>query len=88
MAKYLQVAAQTQGTIDSLMALIPDEHKKEAAVYIAHIYNYGIRTAPRGVQSTVRLNAVTKACEKLPVVITMEKVENDNGYSFNALRVK
>ena len=87
MAKYMQTAADASKTIDSLMDLIPQENKLLGAQLIAYIYNYGIRTAPRPTQSTVRFNAVKEACRNLPVVVTMAEVTTDSGRTFNALKV-
>jgi hypothetical protein len=89
MARYLQTAAEARDTINSLIDLVPEEDKHVASVLAAHVYNYGIRTAPRAVQSTVRLNAVTTACKDLPVSIRMEKRTDENtGRTFNVLKVE
>lgn len=88
MARYLEVAADARETIDALMAHIPEDRHEVVAPMIAHIYNYGIRTAPRAVQSTVRYNAVRTACLNLPVKIAMEKRKDERtGKEFNVLQV-
>lgn len=88
MARYLQVAADCRETINSLMELIPEDKHSQAAPLIAHIYNYGIRTAPRAVQSTVRYNAVQAACKDLPVHVSMRQKQDENtGRTFNVLEV-
>jgi len=47
--------------------------KTEVARFAGLIYNQGIKTAPRAVQSTVRLRAVQKALQSFPLVCTMKK---------------
>lgn len=87
MARYLETAAEAQGTIDQLLSFVPEEHRKEAAVLIAHTMNYGIRCCPRAVQSTVRLNAIRTACKNLPVSISLEEKEGYQGKTYKVLRV-
>jgi hypothetical protein len=88
MARYMMIAADANKAINSLIGLIPEDCVPLAAPLIAHIYNYGIRTAPRAVQSTVRYNAVREACKGLPVNITMgRKKDERTGKEFNVIRI-
>lgn len=87
MARYLKTAESAQYHINALLSLLPPEKMEEAAIHIARIFNAGVRVSPRGVQSTVRLNAVRKATEHLPISVSMVKVKANNGYEFNALQV-
>lgn len=88
MSKYMQTASEATKTVDALFALIPEEKHEQAATLITQVFNYGIRISPRGVQSTVRLNAVQKATENLPVSVRLKEVTNENtGYSFKALDI-
>lgn len=77
MALYLKKIKERKGTQAELLALIPDEHKVEAAALIARVVNNGIVCCPRGVQSTVRLNIVSGLCEDLPVRCTLEERTSD-----------
>jgi hypothetical protein len=87
MARYLQIAADASKAINALMELVPEDKREIAGPLAAQIYNFGIRTAPCAVHSTVRLNAVKTACKNLPLVISMTKVTTPTGKSFNALSI-
>jgi len=101
MPRYMKTAAEANKTAKSLyelvQSLLPQDANKidsnsrtmgEVTVHIAHLVNYGLRCAPRAVQSTVRLNAVRRAVEGLPVEVSIETVTNETtGYTFKALRV-
>jgi len=73
----------TGGTMDCES----EEHRSKVAQRIAKLVNYGIRCSPRGVQHTVRLNAVREAVKGLPVTVDMKEVVGDNGRTFNALEL-
>lgn len=88
MNRYMMIAADANKAINALIGLIPEDAVPLAAPLIAHIYNYGIRTAPRAVQSTVRYNAVREACKGLPIKITMGKKKDERtGKEFNVLHI-
>lgn len=80
MPRYMDTAAEANMVAKELMNLVTtigarDDHATAgtAAVLITRLYNLGIRTAPRAVQSTVRFNAVRRAVQDLPVRVSMEK---------------
>jgi len=79
MARYLETAAQANVTARELLALVSEEHKGNAAEKIARLVNFGIRCAPRAVQSTVRINAVKRAVVGLPVRCRLEERQGDRG---------
>ena len=85
MPNYMNVAADANETAKNLMDLVPDANKPAAAELIARLVNFGIRCSPRGVQHTVRFNAVRRAVQGLPVHVGMAQRTNDRGYSYNAL---
>lgn len=70
----------------SLLALVPEANRPQAAEMIARLVNLGVRCSPRGVQHTVRFNAVHRAVRGLPVKVSMKEVRDEKtGRSFNAL---
>lgn len=73
MARYMETAAQANKVAQDLLQMISNDDKPQAAELIARLYNLGIRTAPRAVQSTVRFNAVRRAVQDLPVKVSMEQ---------------
>lgn len=86
MARYLETAAEANKVAESLLSLVPDATKPQAAELIARLYNLGIRTAPRAVQSTVRFNAVQRAVRGLPVKVRMEqRTDERTKRTYNAL---
>lgn len=91
MAKYMQTAAEANEAAtllyDIVESKLSDDEKGAAACLIARLVNYGVRCAPRAVQSTVRLNAVKRAVEGLPVRVTMEKrvIPGSDDRTYNAL---
>lgn len=88
MARYLEVAAEANKTATNLLALVPEAHRADAAAMIAHLVNYGLRCAPRAVQSTVRLRAVQTATRGLPVKVDMQKrTDPKTGRTYNVLIV-
>lgn len=95
MARYMKVAAEANETAKQLYEIAtfnldPIElgPRKEIAKLIAKLINYGVRCSPRGVQHTVRLNAVKRAVEGLPVKVSMKEVTDpDTGRTFNALEL-
>ncbi len=82
MPRYMDIAAEANkvaydllGLFDELNSIDPhhvQSIKSAAAELIARLYNLGIRTAPRAVQSTVRYNAVKRAVQDLPVKVSRE----------------
>lgn len=88
MARYLEVAAQANKVADKLMDMIHEEYKPLAAELVAQLVNLGIRCAPRAVHSTVRLNAVKRAVQGLPVNVSIEKRRDERtGRDYNVLIV-
>lgn len=76
MPKYLDVAAEANVVAKNLMHVIRGESAEtqaQVAEMIARLVNLGIRCSPRGVQHTVRLNAVRRAVRDLPVKVSMEE---------------
>lgn len=77
MARYMETAAEAnkvaQELLDMVMDEVGDKGKGMAAELIARLYNLGIRTAPRAVQSSVRYNAVKRAVQDLPVKVDMQQ---------------
>lgn len=73
MPRYMDTAAEANGVAQELLTLCHNIDKPRAAELMARLYNLGIRTAPRAVQSTVRFNAVQRAVRDLPVKVSMEK---------------
>ncbi len=92
MPRYMETAAQANEVAKELMDLIhalhddaPEQYGK-AAEMIARLVNLGIRCSPRGVQHTVRLNAVQRAVRGLPVRVSMKEVTDEKtGRTYNAL---
>lgn len=96
MPKYLEVAAEANAVAKDLMAFIQDvsdgagplteKEKGEVAEKLARLVNLGIRCSPRGVQHTVRLNAVRRAVQDLPVRVSMEERKDERtGRTYNVL---
>lgn len=86
MARYMEIAGEANNLALKLLAIVPDEDKPQAAEMIARLVNYGIRCSPRGVQHTVRLNAVQRAVCKMPVRVHMRQATNEKtGKTYNAL---
>ncbi len=86
MPRYMETAAEANKVARELLALLPDADKPKAAEMIARLVNLGIRCSPRGVQHTVRLNAVQRAVRGLPVAVTMKEVKDEKtGRTYNAL---
>src|ERR1043165_530279 len=89
MAKYLEIAAQANQVAKTLLDLVEEGRKPQAADLIAQLVNLGIRCSPRGVQHTVRFNAVERAVRGLPVIVGMKEVTNPHtGKSYHALTTK
>ena len=90
MPRYMEIAAEANKVAKDLMDLVELHHdpiiSARAAELVARLYNLGIRTAPRAVQSTVRYNAVKRAVQDLPVKISMEqKVDERTKRTYNVL---
>lgn len=86
MPRYLDVAAEANLTAKALIELVPEDRRDVAAQSIARLVNYGLRCAPRAVQSTVRLNAVKRAVQGLPVKVEMrQKTDPKTGRTYNVL---
>jgi len=79
MARYMKVAADAPAVVDNIMNLVGRDNPMSAEILsdILYLYNLGIRTAPRAVQSTVRLNAVREAGKNQRCTIRM--VEKPSG---------
>ena len=75
MARYLQTAKRYQQLPTELLQLVPEEDRPRAAELIARLVNAGMVGAPRGVQSTVRLNYVSEVCKDLPIRCSLETKE-------------
>ncbi len=90
MARYLEVAAEANAVAKRLMEFIHEEtDRPKVAELIARLVNFGIRCSPRGVQHTVRFNAVRRAVMDLPVHVNMvEKQDERTGRTYNALVTK
>jgi hypothetical protein len=90
MPRYLGIVVDAGQVIRELLATVPVEQQPDFAVKLGKLYNLGIRTAPRAVQSTVRKNAVAEALRGLPVRVGMTPVTKPKRYgggmvTFNAL---
>lgn len=91
MPKYLEVAAEANVVAKQLMEVVERATPSEvehgrAAELIARLVNLGIRVSPRGVQHTVRLNAVRRAMQDLPVKVSMEERRDERtGRTYNVL---
>ncbi len=89
MARYLETAAEANKVAVQLLALVPDDVKPTVAEMIARLVNLGVRCSPRGVQHTVRYNAVRAAVRGLPVIVCMEPHTDENtGRVYHALVTK
>lgn len=84
MPRYMETAAKANEVAKQVLALIPDDTKPHVAALLAQLVNLGVRCSPRGVQHTVRFNAVRAAMRGLPVKIGMKEVQGKFG-KFNAL---
>lgn len=73
MPRYMDTAAQANVVAKRLVEMVPDEDKPKVAEMIAQLVNLGVRCSPRAVMGTVRLNAVRRAVQDLPVEVSMEK---------------
>ena len=90
MPKYMEVAAEANTLAKKLMEKIKgplgETEYSEVAEMVARLVNYGIRCNPRPAMSTVRLNAVKRAVEGLPVKVWMEeRTDEKTGRSFKVL---
>lgn len=86
MSRYMKTAAEANEVARKLLDMVPSEHRPWAAELIARLVNLGIRCSPRGVQHTVRLNAVREAVCDLPVRVGMvERTDDKTGKTYNAL---
>lgn len=99
MAQYMNTANEANKKIQEILDYVwnntelhyevINSYKTELGTLLAQLYNLGIRTAPRAVQSTVRLNAVREACKGLPLTITIEKkIDERTGNEYNALNIQ
>jgi hypothetical protein len=87
MPKYLDRAAEANEVAKELMTyIVAEPDKPKVAELIARLVNLGIRCSPRGVQHTVRLNAVRRAVKDLPVKVSMEqRVDARTSRTYNVL---
>lgn len=94
MTRYAETAQKAQAVLDEIVASLPamdPETKAHIISQTIYIYNLGIRTAPRGVQATVRLRAVSIVAQNQPVSIAMEQKQGNGHrgpYTYNALIIK
>lgn len=90
MARYMKIAAQATNTVDNIMKMVGDNpHASDILSELLYLYNLGIRTAPRAVQSTVRLNAVIEAARNQKATIRMvEKASGNPRYpTYKAIQI-
>lgn len=82
----METAAEANAQAVKLLELVPEGDRPRAAELIARLVNLGIRCSPRGVQHTVRLNAVSRSVRGLPVKVSMTEVKDPKtGRTYNAL---
>ncbi len=87
MSRYLEVAAEANKLAANLMEFIHEEADRPVvAELVARIVNLAVRSCPRGVQHTVRLNIVRAAVQGLPVRVGMEaRTDEKTGRVYHAL---
>lgn len=87
MARYLETAAEANNLAREIMTYIVAENDKpRVAELLARLVNLSVRSCPRAVQHTVRLNIVQRACKDLPVKVSMAtKVDERTGRTYHAL---
>lgn len=86
MPKYLETAGKANEVAKKLISMVGEGAQPIAAEMIAQLVNLGIRCSPRAVMGTVRLNAVVRAVQGLPVKVTMEKrTDEKTKRTYNAL---
>lgn len=86
MARYMEIAGEANVVAKELLEMVPENLRPVAAEKIAKLVNFGVRCSPRGVQHTVRYNAVARAVQGLPVKVRMKEVRDEKtGRTFNAL---
>jgi hypothetical protein len=93
MARYLQTADKASEVLDQIMHKLKDHPDKELLLtQIIYLFNMGIRISPRGVQATVRLNAVKEAAKNQPVRIFYTTKEYTDRYgnkgSYQAINIQ
>lgn len=86
MSRYLEVAADAQGSLDSLLALVPENKRDEATILAGHIFNYGFRSHPRAANGTCRQNAVSTFLAKTKARVHMEEKVSSTG-RYKALQI-
>jgi hypothetical protein len=76
---YMKIASDASTVVDNIMDKLKGYPlSTEILADLLYLYNLGIRTAPRAVQSTVRLNAVREAAKNQPATIRMIEKQSDN----------
>lgn len=86
MSRYLEVASETKKIAQDLLAMVPEDSRPAAAEMVARIVNIAVRSCPRAVQHTIRLNIVRTAVHGLPVKVGMvEKTDERTGRTYHAL---
>ncbi len=86
MSRYMETAAEANKVAQNLLAMVPEDSRPQAAELVARLVNLGVRISPRGVQHTVRYNAVREAVKGLPVKVTMEERKDERtGRTFHVL---
>lgn len=93
MARYLETAAEANklalNIFDKYGRNLPEEQQFDLADGLARLVNYGMRCCPRAAHSTIRLNAVKRAAQGLPVKVGMEELTDPKtGKTYNALTTK
>lgn len=90
MSRYMETAEKAKQVVQEILQMVGDDPlvKAVVAAKLGKLYNLGIRTAPRAVQSTVRRNAVEAAMRGAPVRVSMRQVPKTYGVgTFNALEI-
>jgi hypothetical protein len=94
MARYLETASEANELIKDLIEHTHGFDDNSDPMYQAfcekliRLYNLGIRTAPRAVQSTVRLRACQEAAKDLPINVRMaERIDERTQRTYNALDI-
>lgn len=95
MAAYMKKAEQASTIIDGIMDQIknnPTPDQGQILSQLIYLYNLGIRTAPRPTQSTVRLNAVSRAARNQPASIRLVEKSgkgfDGRTYTYKAINIQ
>lgn len=93
MPRYIETANKASVVLDGIMNHLKDHPEKDLLLsQIIYLFNMGIRISPRGVQSTVRLNAVKQVAKNQPAQISLirKPFTNSRGQadSYNAINIQ